>query len=399
MNRQFSRRQFIKTSSLGAAGMTLSGFNTHHAIRSDNIKMGIIGVGSRGLGLLHTLKEIPEFQLVACCDIVGSHMDAGMQLAVKGAKAYKSYKQLLDDKAVEAVIIATPLYLHYQMASDAVKAGKHVYLEKTMTYNIEQALNLVKQMKNSKLKLQIGHQYRYYEMYPRIKTLIENKLIGTVTHFESQYNRNSNWRQPVSSPTLEKQVNWRLYKEFSGGVLAELSAHQVDVVNWLLDSHPLKVVALGGINYWKDGRTVNDNVRAVYEYPNGIKSGVTSVLSNEFNGYLMRILGSEGTIELRRDSATLYMEPKKRELAIVDGVTGATKEALMQGKGITIYKDRDGIEPTVYALKAFGDSIRNNTETFSNVYTGKDVAIAVHLANRAVDSGVTEYWKPEYSLK
>jgi len=398
MKTNISRKRFISASAMSMAGIAVSGFPLLARTGSDAIRIGIIGVGSRGLGLLHTIKDIPGFRITACCDIVENHVSSGMKLAAAGAKAYSDYRKLLDDKAVDAVIIATPLYLHYPMAADALKAGKHVYLEKTMTYNIDQAVNLVKQVKqNKKLKLQIGHQYRHYEMYPRIKTLIQNKLIGTVTHFESQYNRNSDWRQPVNSAANEKEINWRLYREFSGGVLAELSAHQIDIVNWILDSHPLKVVAMGDVNFWKDGRTTNDNVRAIYEYPNGVKSSVTSILSNEYNGYLMRILGSEGTIELRRDNATLFMEPKKKELAIVDGVTGATKEALLSGKGISIYKDRDGIEPTVFALRDFADCIKNNTDPVSNVYTGKDVAIAVHLGNMAVESGMTEQWKPEYN--
>lgn len=98
--------------------------------------------------------------LVACCDINPDNLAAGMKLAAKGAKAYTDYRKLLDDKNVNAVIIATPLYLHYPMAVDALSAGKHIYLEKSMTYNIDQAIDLVKKVRQSKLIFQVGYQYR-----------------------------------------------------------------------------------------------------------------------------------------------------------------------------------------------------------------------------------------------
>jgi len=398
MKQNYSRKQFLTTGVLGLSGLTLSKFSSASIFSLDsNIKIGLIGVGQRGLGLASTIKGIPGLDIVACCDIIPENLAAGMKLTTNG-KSYTDYRRLLADKNVDAVVLATPLHLHYPMAKDAISANKHVYLEKTMTYDTEQALSLTKMLKKyPKLIFQVGHQYRYYEMYPKIKTYIANGLIGKVTHFESQYNRNSNWKRAVPKGYTDKQINWRMYKEFSGGVLAELSAHQIDIVNWLTDSHPTKVVAMGDVNFWKDGRTTFDNVHAIYDYPGGIKSSITSILSNQYNSYMTRILGSEGTIEMGRDYAKLYLEPKKKELAIVDGVTGATKEALEKGEGVKIFTDHNGVEPTVYALKAFKESIRSGKKAFCNEVTGKDVAIAVHLGNKATETGNTEFWKAEYS--
>ena len=399
MKKDFSRRQFLTTGMLGLSGLAMAGIpSTSIFSVSDTIKIGLIGVGQRGLGLATLIKQTPGLDVVACCDIIPANLNAGMKLTPPNSKSYTDYRKLLEDKNVDAVVIASPLYLHYQMTMDALKAGKHVYIEKTMTYDIDQALSLVKEVKkHPKLVFQVGHQYRYYDMYPKIKNYIANGLIGKVTHFESQYNRNSDWRRPVPQGYTDKQINWRMYKEYSGGVLAELSAHQIDIVNWILDSHPTKVIAMGDVNYWKDGRTTFDNVRAIYDYPDGVKSSITSILSNQYNSYMTRILGSEGTIEMGRDFAKLYLEPKKKELAIVDGVTGATKEALEKGEGVKIHTDHEGVEPTVYALKAFEECIRKGKRAFSNEITGKDVAIAVHLGNKATETGNTEFWKPEYS--
>ena len=399
MKQNYSRKQFLTKGMLGLSALALTNLSSASVFSSDNnIKVGLIGVGQRGLGLATVLKATPGLELFACCDVIPENLAAGMKLAVPGAQAYDNYKKLLDNKNIDAVVIATPLYLHYAMARDAISANKHIYLEKTMTYDIEQALSLRKMLKQyPKLIFQVGHQYRYYDMYPKIKTYIANGLIGKITHFESQYNRNSNWKRAVPKGYTDKQINWRMYKEFSGGVLAELSAHQIDIVNWITESHPTKVIAMGDVNYWKDGRTTHDNVRAIYDYPGDIKSSITSILSNQYNSYITRILGSEGTIEMGRDFAKLYLEPKKKELAIVDGVTGATKEALEKGEGVKIYTDRERIEPTAHALKGFAESIRDKKVPVSNIKTGCDVAIAVHLANKATETGNTEFWKPEYS--
>lgn len=398
MSKRFSRRDFLKQSSVAVAGYSIGAAAFTPLINKEYVRVGLIGVGQRGLGLATTLQKIKTLQLVACCDIDDAHLQSGMKLAAPGARSYKDYKALLADKNVEAVIIATPLFLHHPMAKDAISAGKHVYVEKTMTYNIEQALSLARIMKqHPRQVLQVGHQYRYYEMYAKIKKLLAEDMIGTVTHFESQYNRNNNWRRPVEGGRSEKAVNWRMYKEYSGGLLAELAAHQIDLVNWLAGAAPESAVAMGGINFWKDGRTTYDNIQAIYEYPNGVRSLVGSRLSNEFVGYRMLIFGSKGTFELGRDTAMFYTENRVRTYDTVDGVTGATKEALQQGKGIYVYKDEKKTEPTFFALSGFADSIINGTPVASNVHTGKDVAIAVHMGNTAAATGQLQRWQPEYS--
>ena len=397
-----SRRKFITTGALALSGLTAFGFDAiplTGLIENETIRIGLIGTGSRGVGIAQLMTKIQGIELVACCDIVEENLQNGMSVAVKGARPYRDYQKLLQDKDVQAVIIATPLNLHFQMAVDALQARKHVYLEKTMTHTIPQALDLVKKVDAAGLVFQVGHQYRYYAMYHKVKQILKEGWIGKVTHFECQYNRNSDWRRPVSDSRMERAINWRMYKEYSGGPLAELSAHQIDIVNWMQDSHPLKVAGLGGIDYWKDGRETFDNIRLVYEYPDGVKAGVTSILSNEFKGYSMRILGSKGTIEILRDQAFIYAEGTQKTLRTVDGVTGATEEVIPGGKGKPIVFDQEmaKLDPTAYAVMDFAECIRKGKKPGSNVRTGRDVAIAVHMGNQAAETEKTQYWKNEYS--
>lgn len=401
---EITRRKFLAGSAVAITGLMANGLPAMAlGVNDQVVRLGLIGCGQRGGGIASILKGLNGVEITAFCDVDQDKLDNAKQYSKnRTAKYYKRHEQLLEDKNIDAVIIATPLFLHYPIAIDSLTAGKHVYVEKTMVYSIAEALALVEKVKNSKYLLQVGHQYRYYGLYHKVKEIMDQNWLGKVTHIESQYNRNSDWRRPVGPGKSERAVNWRLYREYSGGLMAELCAHQIDVVNWLLNGTPQKVIGMGGIDYWKDGREINDNVRTIYEYENGVKSSVTSISSNQFNSYDIRILGSKATVEIRRDTAFIYPEPIDKKLGIVDGVTGATVEAIKPGEGKKLaFESPDHLDkdPTAYALLAFAECIRNNKQPASNVYTGKDTAISVHLGNDAIDSGTLKLWKPEFSTK
>ena len=154
-----SRRKFIATGSLALAGATLSYAGVPSLnYKSDTIRLGIIGAGTRGTGIARLLKALPGVTVTACCDILPDNLSNILQHTAPKTKSYSRYEQLLQDKKIDAVIMPPPLYLHFPMAKAALEAGKHVYLEKTMTYSIEEALELEKRVKASGLVLQNGHQ-------------------------------------------------------------------------------------------------------------------------------------------------------------------------------------------------------------------------------------------------
>src|SRR5688500_6948818 len=123
-------------------------------------------------------------QVVASCYIVPEHLQNGLKEAAEGARAYTDYKKLLEDRNIDAVVIATPLYLHYPRAIDALEAGKHIYLEKSLAYSIPECLSLVKAVRSSKLVFQVGYQYSYSRMYHKVKDVIRENWLGEITHFE-----------------------------------------------------------------------------------------------------------------------------------------------------------------------------------------------------------------------
>ena len=239
---------------------------------------------------------------------------------------------------------------------------------------------------------QTGHQYHSSRLYSHIVDIINKGKIGRITAIECQWNRNGNWRRPVPSPELEKAINWRMYKQFSGGLLAELCSHQLDFCNWVLDAVPIKVFGDGGIDYWKDGRETFDNVHMIYTYPNGVRAKFTCLTSNSKDDFLIKVLGDKGTITIDYTKAWFFPEKndeskKKGEL---DGVSGATVQWI-QDKGIPI--EVQHLEPSKQALIDFRNSIWSGKSPKSNIKSGAKAAICVQMGLEAIYSGNVVYWK------
>lgn len=396
----FSRRKFITAGGILLSGAAMGLPSLARAIApSDKVRIGLIGSGSRGTGLAALLKQIPEVELAACCDPIPSHLAEGMKHAAPKAASYNNYKALLENKAIDAVIIATPLFTHYEIAVAALDAGKHVYLEKSMTYDIPQSLALVKKVKEKKLVFQVGFQYRYYDLYKRVKQAIDEQWLGTITGFECQYHQNSNWRRPNNDPAMERAINWRMYREYCGGPLSELCAHQIDMVHYILGTHPISVVGTGSINFWKDGRDTYDTIRTVYEYPGGVQSSVSSMLSNAYRDYNIRILGTRATIDIARNKALIYPEPRTIKRETVDGVTNATVKAPVAGEELVYRKPGEpNPEPTIFSLTDFAACIRNGKKPASNEDTAHMASVAIIMGNTAADTHTQQVWKPEYNI-
>ncbi|WP_316838838.1 Gfo/Idh/MocA family oxidoreductase [Pedobacter gandavensis] len=403
------RRKFIQSSAVLTGGLLLPGelFAADGLLGFDpkapenRIKIGVIGCGDRGKGLIHIAQQLPEaFELVAIADVLDFRIKETLQQpGTSAVKSYSDYRDLLDDPKITAVFISTPLNMHFPIAAAALKAGKHVYLEKTMTYDIPEAFALVDLVKkHPQQTLQVGHQYRYAPIYYKVKEMIDNGALGKVTQIESRWDRNNNWRRPIADPSLERKVNWRMYKAYSGGLMAELLSHQMDFINWAFRTHPQEIMATGGIDTYKDGRETYDNVQVMFRYPDMIGNFGTT-LGNERDGYLFKLKGTKGTISLLVNEAIFYPEKSlKKELETVDGVTGATKIVWDRNGGIPIKTDLPAKDGTYYSLKDFHKSILEKKQPDSNVITGATTAFCVHLANKALYGQQIERWEPKYNL-
>ena len=366
----------------------------------DKLTIGIIGCGDRGKGIMHLMQELPDlFTVKAICDILDFRIAEARKIKFPGTlKESKDYRSILDDKSIQAVIIATPLHLHYQIASEALAAGKHIFLEKTMTYSIDEAIELVKKEAQYPGQiLQVGHQYRYTPMCFTVKDMIEKNYLGDITQIDCRWDRNWNWRRPVPSGYSDKQINWRMYRQYSGGLVAELLSHQIDFINWAFNTHPDEIFATGGIDHFKDGRETYDNVQVVFRYDQaGMVGNFGATCANGRDGYLFKLKGTKGTVEMLMDDAVFFPEDDtKKELETVDGVTGATKLEWNKEGGIKIVKEKQK-DGTWYAIRDFHQCITKKKVPQSNVITGATTAICVHLANHALYNHTLQEWKPAY---
>lgn len=398
------RRNFIKSSGLLTGGLLFSGqaMKTFALPAEEKISVGIIGCGDRGKGIMHVLKQMnDQFKVTAICDTLDLRLGQARAIDKSAAlKEFKDYRKLVEDKSIQLVVIATPLYLHYPIAVAALDAGKHVYLEKTMTFNIPQAISLVKKAKaHPQQVLQVGHQYRYTPMCFKIKEMVEKGYLGDITQIDCRWDRNGSWRRPVPAGCTDEQINWRMYKKYSGGIPAELLSHQMDFVNWVFNTRPSEIFATGGIDHYKDGRETYDNVQVMLRYEKaGMVGNFGATCGNSHDGYLFKLKGTKGMVQMLMDDAVFFPEPStKKELETVDGVTGATKLEWNKDGGIPIVTERQK-DGTWYALQDMYKCITEKKQPASNVITGATTAICVHMANEALFSHTIQKWKPAYNF-
>ncbi len=413
MASEYSRRDFIKTTGavgLGAAAVfgNRSGLAAIEKMApSDTVQIGVIGTGSRGQHLIQNFLTIPGINIRAVCDIYEPNLKKGLSLSGgEKTKSFTDYHKLLEEKEIDAVLIATPLNLHAEMSIASMDAGKDVLCEKSLALTIDECHQIMESVNKTGRVFQIAHQRRYMPRYQRVAQLIEEGVIGKIVAIRAQWHRNEDWRRSIPDPSLEKLRNWRLYRQFSGGLMTELCSHQLHIANWVLKEHPVSVVGFGGIDFYKDGREVYDNVHAVFNYPSGVRFSYTSFTTNGHYGCSEQIMGEKGTIEITTAKATLYLEKPKPRPAFKTFVTNLERELFASvnigtasflpeeggmdpGTEIDVVQDKDD---TYYELSAFANHVRNHERPLCDVVEGFDTTVAVLMANEAMDKQEIVMW-------
>ena len=303
-----NRKEFLSDcGKIGFAGVTLSLFpwlqscseKAKQEVQGEKARIGIIGTGSRGCFHIKHLVQMSNVEVVALCDNYRPHLEDAAQYYPQ-AKLYDDYRRLLEQRDVEGVIIATPLYLHASMTLDALSAGKRVFCEKSMGYTLDECLDVYNKRKETNGVLFIGQQRLFDPKYIKAMSMIHEGKIGEVVGVRNYWYRNNNWRRDVPSPELERHINWRLYSEYSRGLMTELACHQLQNGSWALGMLPEKVMGSGSLVHWNkvDERDVYDCVTAIFTYPNGVNMTFESIISNMHFGMGEQILGTNGTIDL-----------------------------------------------------------------------------------------------------
>ncbi len=328
-----NRRDFLSKAVAGAgAGLVLGAPSITRAADAgggDKIHVALIGMGKQGRVLFEAMQNIPGIHFQAVCDIWDYNRQFGMGkvrgLQGSAPKGYSDIDEMLaTEKGLDAAIVATPDFWHSPHTVKCLEAGLNVYCEKMMSNTIDGARAMVKAMEKSGKLCQIGHQRRSNPRYRyTLDQLINGKKIcGQIVNVNGQWNRAVSSSQDISFKEnlaikpeiltkygfkdMHQFMNWRTYRELSGGPISDLGAHQIDIFNWFLGAKPKSLFASGGNDFFKT-REHFDNVMAIFDYdtPQGGVRAFYQVLTTTSagGGYWESFMGSEGNIKISEQAA------------------------------------------------------------------------------------------------
>lgn len=439
------------------------------------LRFGLIGHGWRGEQLLHSLgymhpedvkkhikngKYTKKFksllenedlfvEFAGVCDTFDIHAKRGVEISKNyirlgdnkkrpnQAKIYPNYREMIASGEIDAIIVATPDHTHAQIAIDAAKAGKHVYLEKPMTHSIEEAIELRDTIKASGVIFQLGHENRQQMSYKIARELYQKGVLGVVSMVQAFTNRNSidgawirkrrfdhlgnlsniNWKEflgaaPWKEFDPKRYFNWQRYSDYGTSVTGNDFSHKYDCVNQVLDlGIPETVVALGGQYYYKGHGDMPDVINAIFSYP---ERKLTMTYDGTLKSGIYRqphILGSEASMDVDR-SIMLYKDSYSKRFndlkikssdpmyyyapnADVDAVSSATSIAYMKGGYGPTFIDGKVIDATFLHIKEWVDAIRGHGETSCNIDVGFEEAVTFNMANIAYRHKKLVRWDAE----
>jgi predicted dehydrogenase len=338
----FSRRDFVLRSAKFGAAALAAPYIARSAAPSagggQTLNVALIGCGEQGRVLLNAALKIPDIRFKAVCDIWPYNRTYGERLLKKfghEAKPFEDYKEMIASVPdVDAILVATPDFMHAEHTNAGLHAGKHVYCEKLMSNTVEGARSMDLTARETKKLLQVGHQRRSNPRYlhARDHLVREAHLLGRITNASGQWNRavSDDLGFPASHKLSDEKLhqygyanmhefrNWRWFKRYAGGPISDLGAHQIDVFNWMLGANPRSVMAGGGADYYKTHEWY-DNVIAIYEYPTpaGLVRATYGVLTTTSagGGYHEYFMGDEGALKMSENPkyTKLYREARAPE--------------------------------------------------------------------------------------
>lgn len=471
-----SRESILKTLNISASAPPPSG-----SMAGDPIRIGIIGFGIRGPQLCRAIgfaqkswledraeqaknnpsntqlssfleQEDLNVQITAVCDVFDVHANDAVESfstdEVK-VKRYRTYTELLESSDVDAVIIATPDHWHAPMAIAALKAGKHVYVEKPMTHNINETYELKEVAENSDKVFAVGHQHRQTQSFLTAQDIIKKNILGHVSLIQANTNRNDDngawqytihenanpstidWKQfignaPMTDFNLEHFFRWRKWWVYGSGLSGDLLSHDYDRINCVLNMGiPNSVMSSGGIYTHRDGRNVPDVFQTNMDYkdfstgssqPEGKVKGMTLVYSATLgNSYGRKtlLMGHDATMELGNDLSIYVDRGTTRfndELAKgtmnsdvpiytydpsaseVDGISSATTKYFADKGLLWTYRDGKRVDSTHLHLREWLSCIRNGGTPSCDIKAGFEEAITSHMAGLSYKLGRRIDW-------
>ena len=273
------------------------------------VRVGLLGSGGRGSRLSSYLVQVPGARLVALCDLFDEQIEKAKQrIPIENPKIYKDYNEMLASDDIDAVIIATPVFLHAEHLEAAVKAGKHVYVEKPAGVDVAACKRVMKAADSARpgLNVTFGFQQRYGWTYKQARKVIDSGGLGKIRQAEAHFLKGpvTGNEPPRKRPETfhDKVREWKWWRDLYGDIVVETYCHSIDVLNWSLgDQHPIKAVAGGGRTIRKAG-DMGDHISVVFEYPDNIRATFVGshIMPPFYREVHERVWGSESMVETAR---------------------------------------------------------------------------------------------------
>ena len=427
------RRQFIQ----GTAGTALASVAALARGRilgaNDRLNVALIGCGGRGRALADLVAaRITDVELAAVCDVYEPHAAAAKAWAGPGCRSYGDFRRLLEQKDIDAVLVATPDHWHATIAVLACQAGKDVYVEKPLAHSIREGQKMVEAVRRYNRVLQTGTQHRSAPHIRQAAEILQSGQIGPV-HFVRVWNylnmspdgigrtcdsaapSGLDWDfylGPAPRVPFNKNrflVSYRWFWDYAGGMATDYGTHRLDSVHQVMAvDAPRSAVAVGGRYELKDGAETPDVLQITYEYPGFVLSYEASMLNDHGCGgrtpgkmyYLTRttndrphgmaFYGSKGSLFADRVGFEVYPEPRGESgpgaVNAVDNSAGGFRAERL---------DVAGADSTGLHLKNFIECVRTRQKPVANVEIGHRSTIVPHLGNIAFRTGRKIHWDAE----
>jgi predicted dehydrogenase len=429
-----SRRQFMERSVIGAAGAAAAnarlGAKPVSIPASEKITLGIIGAGIRGQEDMQSVLRVGG-NVAMVADLYDGHLRRAREI-LPNVPGTRDYREVLDRKDIDAVLIATSDHWHAPIAPEAMKAGKDVYCEKPMTHTIPEALEMVKVSRETGRLVQVGSQSLSMQSTHRGKEWIEGGEIGTVYNIQCEIYRPDPigaWKYPVPPDASPQTIDWERYLgnaprlpfdaarffqfrnwwDYGTGIAGDEYVHLLSRVHYLMNAqYPRSAVAYGGIYHWTGDRDVPDIHNTLYDYGKFQVVVLANLVSNFDGGEIVRFMGDKGTVVLTEESATLLpydvewgysypLESWPRDLR--EQFVAARKDDPLADCGTyrtqTHRKTQafqQAAEGTEDHLRNFFECIKTRQQPIENVDFGCGTAVACHMANISYREKKPVFW-------
>ena len=404
MSNSLRRRTFIQRTSSALALSSFSIAKSSHSA-NDEIRIACIGTGGRCRHLLRDLIHIPGVRIVALCDVWDRHLEMTKEsIGVKDVVTTKNYKDVLENKNIDAVAIATPNHWHVPMTVEACYAGKDVYVEKPLTVRIDEGQEAIDAQNETGRIVQVGMQQRSMTHLREAYEVFKSGALGEVNKVHLTWNRNGPTRQRPKYGIDPSTVDWKMFLgnvreqpfdevrfrgwrwtwDFGGGILTDLMVHYLDVVHWFFGlDHPETANTIGDHVTTKGVWETPDTIQTLLHYPDRkLQTYFEGTFVNARNAAMMEFMGSE---------ATLYMDRGRYELHPEKGKNVRYKELVLGAgdRGADFYSNPNG---GLLHMQNWIDCIRSRKTPHAPAEAGVSAAAAAHLGNIAYRTGQVAKW-------